>query len=453
MNKMNLALQNELLGFFGKSKQAKAFLSFIREHNLKDKLLSETSWFLLANIIFSASTYVVGFLIPYILDTNYMAFFSSGNQILVVLSMVFEFGISLSFLRFYQLEKSSKYIFSILQLCLLAFLIVIALFFSKYVNQLFNIDDLPVNEKLFYLIIIGQYGWGYIKTWLLATNEIKKMTVHAIIIFVLRVVFLVHLYLIREFSVTQMLLETLLYPFIPSLLHQSYLTGKALLESLVLIKKKEFMTVKEFFNKVYDFLQFSILTYLANFFFLYTGRYLMIYLTGKDNVALADIGYSMTYIGIILVFYSTIRNYLVARLSKNKSDFIQSYITNLKSLFKYAFAFFLVLSFGLSSLVALLKPHYLTFNTVIFSFIFFMATFINAYIGLFTVLSKTYDFNKMELSLNIMRFILIVAITNFIVSRNILLGVILINIVMILIEYLFAAIILKRIKYEPIEVI
>lgn len=453
MGRIIALAQTGIMGFIAKTKHGRAFLSFIRDNKLKDKLIAETSWFLSANLIFSASTYMIGFLVPYILNTNYMAYFTAGNQITLVLSMVLEFGISLSFLRFYQIDKDSKYIYSFLQIFLLLLLIIAGLFFYPYINPLLNIDELPVSAKLFYIIVIGQYGWGFIKTWLLATNKIKTMTVHAVLIFVLRGIFLIHLFYVKDFSVADLFLETLFYPFLPSLLHQLYLTLRTSFEAVPLLRNRHFVSLRVLMKKVYDYMQFSILTYLANFIFLYTGRYLIIYLTGKNNEAIADLGYAMTFLGIILVFYTTIRNYLVARLNMNRVDLIKSYVQNLKNLFKFAVFFFVVMSFALSYIVMLIKPHYLTFNTVLFAFIFFLSNFINSYVGLFTVLSKTYDFNKLELFLNVIRFLIVVAVTNLIVPSNLLLGVILINVVMVSGEYVFASIILKRINYAQFKAV
>lgn len=428
-----------------KSSIGRRMLDFFRRNNLSYRILNESSWFLVANLIFSASTYMVGILVPYLLNTDYMAYLSAGNQIVMVLAIILEFGISISFLRFYQIDKDSIYIFSILQVMMLLLIIVIMFFFADEVNYLFNIHLIPVDVKLFYIIIIGQYGWGFIKTWLLATNQVKYITLHAVIISVLRLVSLIYLYLLGDFSLTQLLLATLLFPFIPSLIHQAYLTARVLIEGIPLMKGVNRQRIRKFFEKTYDYLQFSLFTYLANFIFLYTGRYLMIYLTGKNNAALADLGYAMTFLGIVLVFYTTIRNYLVARLSKNNSDFIFTYLKGLKRLMKYMLAGFFILSLLLSWLIMKIKPAYLSENTGIFAFIFFLATFINAYIGLFTVLSKTYDYNKTELLLNGIRFLAVVAITNFVVKSNIILGVILINIAMVAFEFIFARIILKRI--------
>ncbi|MCU7504420.1 MAG: hypothetical protein HF314_15165 [Ignavibacteria bacterium] len=442
------------LSELSRTKQGKRLLDFIRENKLKEKFLGETSWFLLSNMIYSASTYLVGFLIPYLLNTDAMAFFSSGNQILMVLSFIFELGFSVSFLRFYQLDKSVKYVNSYLQMILFAVVIIIGYFFSSFFDRLFNIDELPVDPSLMYFLVIAQLGWFFIKNWLLAVNKIKSLVFHSVLILFLRVIFLLHLYYAKDFSIRQLFLETLFFPFLPTMLHLFWVNVKLILESLSLYNVFSTSVIRKAILKVYSFLRFSMLTYISGFLYLYTVRYLVIYMTGKSNTVVADLGYAMTFIGIILVFYTTFRSYLIARLSINKSGFIRAYISNIKSMYKQFLLLIVLSSVFLSYAVYLIKPAYLSFNTVIFSFILFLSTFLNVYLGLFTVLSKTYDYNKLEVLLNIIRFLFVVLITNLLVESHVILGVALVNAVMVLGEYLYAKILLRRIYYvqaQPVE--
>ncbi|HEX2865977.1 MAG TPA: hypothetical protein VHO03_02990 [Ignavibacteriales bacterium] len=434
-------------GAISRWKQGKLLLDFIRENKLKEKFLGETSWFLISNMIYSASTYLVGFLIPYLLDTNNMAFFSSGNQILMVLAFIFELGFSISFLRFYQLDKSVRYINSYLQMILFAAIIIIGLYFSSFFNRLFNVDELPVEASFLYFLVIAQLAWFFIKNWLLAINKIKTLFIHSTLILFLRIAFLLHLYYLKDFSIRQLFLETLFFPFIAVIIHLLWVNSKLILESLRLYNVFSFSIIKKAAFKVYSFLRFSTLTYISGFLYLYTVRYLVIYMTGKNNLVVADLGYAMTFIGIILVFHTTFRNYLVARLSMDKADFIKAYIQNIKRMSRHFIALIVFTSALLSYVVYLIRPGYLSFNTVIFSFILFTSTFLNVYLGLFTVLSKTYDYNKLEVLLNIIRFLLVVLITHLLVESNLILGIILINLVMVTGEYVYANILIRRISY------
>lgn len=429
-----------------KNKSIKDVLIFIKENNLKQKLVSETSWFLLSNMIFSASTYLIGILVPYILNTNYLAWYTSGNQILLVLSFIFEFGLSISFLRYYKLNNSSKYLNSLIQIILFALILCCGYFFGPQINSLFNLDNLPINYTIFYVLVISQLSWIFVKNWLLAINKLKILFFHSVLIFILRIIFIIHLFYIGTFSLTQLFLETLLFPFIPTLLHLGYINLSLIAEALskygrIIPQQKNLL------KHLFEYIQYSALTYISGFLYLYSGRYFIIYLTGKDNVVLADVGYSMTFIGILLVFYTSIRNYLISRLRMDNKEFILSYIKALKKLSWLFIIGSIVISLMFSYLVFLIMPKYLTINAVIFAFILFVTRVLLIYTGLFTVLSKTFAYNKLELVLNTVRLAAIILITHFVLGFNIILGLVLIHLVQLAVEMLFARKVIKRIDY------
>lgn len=448
MNRINFTLTGpgSILSALLKNKQGRSIISFVRDNNLKAKLIGETSWFLASNLIYSASTYLMGFLIPYFLNTEFMANFTAGNQILMVLSFIFEMGFSITFIRYFQIDKTSKYVNSFLETVLFILLVIIGFNFSGFFNNLFKIDSLPVDYRLFYFLVISQLSWFFIKNWLLAINKLKAIVYHSAIILVLRLGVIAHLYLNRDFSLNQLFIETMLIPFIPSLLHLLIVNTKILAEGVPLLKGLNRARLRNIGAKILDFLRFSLMTHAAGFVYLYTGRYLVIYLTGRNNTVLADMGYAMTFIGIILVFYASLRSYIVARLNINRMDFIIQYVQNVKSLFKYVFIFMIGLSALFSYVVYLIKPHYLTFNTVIFSFILFLANFISVYLGFITLLSKTLDYVKTEVILNIVRLLLVIAITNTLIPLNPVMGVAVINLAVVLVEVYFAHLISKRLE-------
>lgn len=447
MTDISLSIQNLLRSFLNESK-IKGLINFVKEYKLKRILFSETSWYLASNLIYSASTYMVGLLVPYILNTDFMAYFTAGNQVLLLLSFVFEFGLSISFLRYNKIDKSIKYINSFIQLLLFAVLLIIGLNFSNQINSIFNLDRVPINSEILYLMVISQLAWLFIKNWLLANGFNKMQVVHSVVVLILRMLFLGHLYSLKEFTVTQLFVEILLYPFIPALLHILYVNVKTLVMGIPILFQYKWKAVKLFASKTKEYLSFSVLTYIAGFLYLYSGRYPYLYLTGKDNVALADIGYSLTFIGIILVFYTSLRNYLVSRLNKNRFDFILAYIKNLRLLRNYILIVGIFISGLFTYLIFLLKPGYLTFNTVIFAFILFSSRIYIFYLGLFTVLSKTMNYNRIEVLINMIRLTLIILITHLLFLSNVIVAFFLINAIDLTVELVYSKIILNKLKYE-----
>jgi len=429
-----------------RKKSIKDFLVFIKENNLKQKLLTETSWFLLSNMIFSASTYIIGLLIPYILNTDYMAWFTSGNQILLVLSFIFEFGLSISFLRYYKLDNFSKYVNSFLQILLFVLIIAAGYFWGEEINALFNLEALPLNYTLLYFLVISQLSWIFVKNWLLATNRLKVLLFHSILIFVLRIMFLIHLFIEGTFSLNQLFIETLFLPFIPTLIHLGYINISVMIEGIKQYKGRV-PSAAAIFRKIYEYIEYSALTYISGFLYLYAGRYFIIYLTGKNNVVLADMGYSMTFIGVLLVFYTSVRNYLISKLRMDRTEFIISYIKNLKKLSWFFLSGSIIVSLFFSYIIYLIKPEYLTFYAVVYAFILFLTRVLLIYTGMFTVLSKTFAYNKLELFLNAIRLAAIILITHYILDIDIITGIILIHLAQLFVEIIFARRVIKNIQY------
>ncbi|MCX6149941.1 MAG: hypothetical protein NTX22_05385 [Ignavibacteriales bacterium] len=444
---ISVAEKSFMLKLFLKNDQIRSVLQFIRLHNLKEKLLSETSWYLASNLIYSASTYMVGLLIPYVLNTNYMAYFTAGNQALLLLAFIFEFGLSISFLRYYRIDRSTKYINSILQFSLFGLLIIVGYFFSGPINNLFNLEDVPLDSRVLYLLVISQLSWLFIKNWMLAAGQNKMQVVHSLIVLFLRIVFIYHLYHVKTVTITQLFLETLLYPFIPAILHLLFVNTKIIVQAIPALIELKTKALSIFFTKTKEYLSYSLLTYFAGFLYLYTGRYFIIYLSGRNHVALADVGYSMTFIGVILVFYASFRNYLISKLSKDRLDFINSYILNMKKLNKYFLIGSFLVSLFFSYLVFIIKPHYLTFDAVLFAFVLFFTRISVFYLGLFTVLSKTMNYNRLEVGLNVIRLAVVIGITHLLMCRNVLVAFILINAFDLITEIIYSKIILRRIAY------
>lgn len=375
-----------------------------------------------------------------------MAWYTSGNQILLVLSFIFELGLSISFLRYFRLDNSSKYLNSLIQIVLFFLVLGCGYFFGPQINSLFNLEKLPINDTLLYFLVISQLSWIFIKNWLLAINKLKVLLFHSILIFGLRILFLIHLFNVDSFSLNQLFIETLLLPFSLTIIHLGYLNIKILTEGLTKYKGN-LPRASSVFRKLFEYIQYSALTYISGFLYLYSGRYIIIYLTGKDNVVLADIGYSMTFIGVILVFYTSIRNYMISKLRMDKIDFILSYIRNLKKLAWFFVLGSIVVSLLFSYIIFLLMPEYLTFNAVIYAFILFITRILLIYTGMFTLLSKTFAYNNLELILNAIRLTAIILITHYILEIDIITGIILIHLVQLLIEILFARRVINKIIY------
>lgn len=408
--------------------------------------LPETMSFLVSNLIYSASAYVVSFLIPYILTTSLMAGFSAGMQLLLILTSLLELSFSTSFVRFYQLDNSVKYYNSIMQMIVFTGLAAAAIIAPAQLYGVFGLANIGITAELFVILIIAQLSWMYLRSWLLATDKLNLLFAHAMIILILRIAAVIYHFTLGNNDIRSIFITTLLFPMIPSLVHLLYVNFSVILSSVQKFrtsrKDVHSLTLKKFSG----FIRYSFTIHISGVLYLYTVRYVILYLTGKNEQAVADMGYAMTFIGIILVFYSSFRNYFLARLNMNEISRIRNYITKLDRMKMIFIGVSAAVSLVLSLIVLFIKPVYLSMNSVVFSFILFESNFLLFYCGMITLLSKTMNYNRTEFVINLLRLIVVIAICNTILQYNLILGVALVYISIAGTEYMFSIFVRKKIS-------
>lgn len=407
-------------------------------------IAKEQSLFLFANIIFSGSTYLVMLFIPYFLNMTKMASFSSVYNALLLLLFFFEFGISISLLRFYQIKKSSYLINSVLQIII--FCLVLILAYSSLAELAMNFFNLNVDTTLFFLAIILQLSWVFAKSNLLSLKGYRYILTLAISILLLRIYGFYALIDSGTFTINEIILSMFIIPF--SLTFVYVVFGN--IRNIVSIYKKQFgvRLLKIFLVQLMHFIKFSVATYFIGLLYVFASRYLIIYLTDSgNNEVLADMGYAMTFLGIITIASVSFRTYFISRFHLSDKESIYKHLNGLFEQVKpYAFIG-LVIATGLSVIVYLIKPNYLTINSSIFVFISVITYFSIFLLSLITLLSRTMKCNLLELKINLLRLFLVIIICHTVLTNHPVIGFLLVNLVMLSFEFYFAKQIIKRINY------
>jgi hypothetical protein len=191
---------------------------------------------------------------------------------------------------------------------------------------------------------------------------------------------------------------------------------------------------------------FSAFTYAIGTLYVYASRYVLVYLTENNMTeVLAELGYAFSFGGLIMVFMVSIRLYLVSKFNISDTEAIMVYIKKVKG---YKFHFLVVgllISLLISSAVYVIKPEYLSIDSIYFLFMLIFSYSCIMYFSMITLLSKTFNFNKMELFLNIIRLILVMISVQLLMETSPLLGFAVFSSSMVLIEFVFARIVLNRI--------
>jgi len=411
------------------------------------KILKEQNIFLLSNVIFSASTYLVMLFIPYLLTLHTMAAFSSTYNALMLLLFVFEFGISMSFLRFYQIYKIVFLLNTVLQITILIGLFIISLSpFGKMLIDLFHLGQSELNVPLFFVALISQLGWIYSKNVLLAERRYRYILGISISVLIFRIALLFYLFFLESLTINAILMTMFIIPFIPVffiLMISSY----KIITSFG-IKMDNIRINRVFFFYLQRFMKFSLMTYIIGILYVFAGRYLIIYLTEKNQLSLlADLGYAMTFLGIITIASTSFRTFFISKFHLGDMQSIQIHLDDYFSKIKPLVFGVLLIATILSIIVYMIMPSYLSINAPLFVFIMTASYGIIFLISLVTFLSKTMNYNKLEMQINIIRLIIVVVITRFLFLDYPLIGFLLINLVMLIGELIFSKMILYRLQY------
>lgn len=403
--------------------------------------------FLLSNIIFSASTYAVMLLLPYLLSIESMAEFSSAYNAMIILLFIFEFGISVSFLRFYQIYRITFFINLLAQSAVLIFLIALMLTpLGKGIIGLFHIDTSPEGVFLFFAALIAQTLWTFAKNILLSNRNYHAIFYHSLIILTLRILLLGYLYYVGDVSLITILITMFILPFLITFIIPILSAHRIITEFKPYFRHKRMQKILLFYLK--RFVQYSFLSYLIGVLYIIAGRYLIVYLTEKHETALvADLGYAMTFLGIIMIASASFRTFFIATYHLGDMQSItyhlERYLGNIRSLSLYI----LLISFLLSITVYLIMPGYLSYRAPLFVFIMTSTYGIIFLFSMITFLARTMSYNRLEITINLIRLLIIILITHLFFRASPLFSFFLINASLLGMEVVFAYLILKKVRY------
>jgi len=413
------------------------------------KLKSPAILYTLSSLIYSFSTNMVLLFVPYKLNLESMAQFTAILNISFMLSFVFEFGVVTSFLRFNQLYGITKYINAYMQIIVFFLMFIAATTLLGYpIDKFLGIDSLNIGKEYVYLVAFAVLSWVFFKNIFLSNKKTEFIFFNALILTVIRVVVLVVIMInSNKFSMQELYLYLFILPFIVVMFFNLKNIFDYFIDSLKYISNKGVRGV--FLKKFKTISFFAITTYMISILFVYASRYPVIYLT-KESVTktLAEIGYATTIGGMIIIFSVSIRSYFISKFNISNTDEIKKYINKM---FSYRYKFLLItLLFAtlVSAIIYFIKPNYLSFDTVVYVFILVVSYAFSSYLGMFSLLSKTFNFNKLELILNVIRLLLVIFWTNIFLKEHPIAGYTGLNFSMVVVEFIFAKIVLNRVAQK-----
>ncbi len=398
--------------------------------------------FTLSNLIFSFSTYLIALAIPYKFDIKMMADFSATLNIVWIFVFVFEFGLATSYLRFNQLYKITAYINAYFQMGIFLLLMVS---YSTSLDNLMGGENIELHKGILYLSIFSILSWMFFKNVYLSSKKIKFILINAIILMLIRVVFLIYIFLRDTIpSLNEIFLYLFIFPFVVIVIFNMKNNISFIFKSFE--KMKDMRNINIFLHRFKSILIFSIFTYFIGVLYIYTSRYVLVYLTEHNlTELLAELGYAFSFGGLITVFLVSIRLYFISKFNISDKDAIALYIDKIQR-YKYpSFIAATLIAFAISYIVYIIKPDYLSIKSIYFLFMIILSYGLIMYFSLITLLAKAYNFNKIELFLNFVRLGLAVIVVHLFIESHPIVGFALFSASMVLIEYIFAKIVLGKI--------
>ncbi len=413
---------------------------------LKAFLANEGTMFFISNLVYSFSTYLIALLIPYKLNLETMAGFSAAFNIIMMLIFVFEFGLTVSYLRFQQIYKISDQINALIQFAIFLLLFILSqTVLGKYADIFFGVQNLGIAQSYIYLSIFALLSWIFFKTTLLAKKRIRFIIVNSFVILGIRIAFLVYiLFFAASIDLDLIYLDLFILPFaLVIVLNLKYNVG-FLAECRKWIAKEAVRRL--FWKRLKQFILFSALTYVINGLYIYTNRYAIIYLVDeKLTTTLAELGYAMSFGGLIMIFITSLRSYFLSKFNVSEMDAVNAHIARLKR-FRLPVVFGgLLVSALVAAVVWYIKPGYLGIDSPIYVAILIYASILIAYLSFFSLLSKTFNFNLLELKLNIIRLVLVVILVHLLFKHYPIVAFAAVNAAIVGVEYYFAKTVLGRI--------
>lgn len=390
--------------------------------------------------------------VPYYLNIKLLAEYTSIYQIILLYLVLFEFGLSISYVRFKKLYSVTKYINSITQLFIFLILILFSLTsLGNLLNNSMNLNSIGIKNEIIFYSVLFTLSWGLLKSMLLSNKRFYIILFLSFSILILRIIFLITLDS-NNINSNELFKLFFIYPFIHILLMLLLINFNNIIELIKFkFNYKNKFSLLNFSYRIKKYFQFSFFQYINAILYAYTLKILIIFLLEKEQINnLAEIGYAMTFIGIVSIFVMSIRNYYISKFSFSDKEQINNFLINIKKLKLKLIFFSIIILISLSILIFLIKPNYLSNNTILYTNIIIASYIIISYLSMSTLLTKTFNENKLEFYINLFRTVGVYLITYFTLELSFLLTLCLIYTFIPSVEYMFSKILIKKIRNKGI---
>ena len=396
-------------------------------------------FFLMANIVFSLSSFLVNIFLPKILSANTYTQFVYIFQMVLFSTNTMQLGFVLALYYFAkQNSKESFNIYYTLVSLLNIGILICCLLPHSFVFGLLKLQDLSYAERFgFALSVIVSSIFLYNKGANIQQKEYHYMLWVSLSAFLLRIAALIYIALTHTEGNTLLLLLIFVCPFVVDI--KDYM--------LRVIRNVRPRQIKK--PMLSDFTTYSVKAWLTGVLFIISEKMFLISTKDMDEVFTASLAFASGFIGIIYIFKATFYNFYLAKFSRDNIQEIKNYV---QKLLKYALPYFVLLLFIVACSCICVRYIFggLGESAWKILFVLLMQTGIICYLGMITLLTKTLNYLNLEIILNIFRVLLVWAICNLWKTDNMLTWYGVSVFALMTPEIIISAFIFNRLAQKPI---
>ena len=400
-------------------------------------LKKDIVFFLMANIVFSLSSFLVNAFLPKILSTDVYTDFVYIFQMVLFATNAVQIGFVLA-LYYYAKQnlRQSMNIYYTLVTVLNIILLACCILPQSFVFGWLKLTNLTFAERIcFALSVIVSSIFLYNKGANIQQKQYRYMLKVSLSAFLLRMAALTYISLTHTRGNTLLLLLIFVFPFIVDI--KDYILRVAHNVRPRQIEK----------GKLASFATYSLKVWLTGVLFIVSDKMFLISTKNQDQDFTAALAFASGFIGMIYIFKSTFYNFYLAKFSCDNITEIKAY---LQKLLHYALPYFgvvLLIALCSATCVRYIYNELGTYASQVLSILLFQTGTI-CFLGMITLLSKTLNYLNLEVGLNIARVVLIWAVCHLWTGSNMLVWYSVTQFLLMTPEIILSAFILGKLSYE-----
>ena len=372
----------------------------IKLSSLKNLATGNLSLFLFANALYSLSTGLINILAPFILDTKVYEDFIYVFHNIMMLTSIFAVGLVPTMLRFYKYDKE-KYSCYYLTTSTVVYVVLLSLglFVGNPLSDILKITRTSLSENfVIYLSVAFSILYVFNRGLLTAQNRYKNITIGIVIIFVVRMVALLLIAGLRITDFNLILLGVCILPFSYELV--VYLQG---------ILKVGRCSFKDYGA----FLIFGVKISIVGILYTSTNQIFLVHTKGADGSLAAALSFAGGLVGIINILNTTMSSYFLGKLDARDESSIKSYLDKVGRFRKY---YFLALLIVCSVIFVAIYHIYPTNASQVawLCVVTLLQTGIIFYVGLYSLMTKTFNLLNRQLLINLLSFATVFIIVSYV---------------------------------------